>query len=287
MNTSATPQRIGIGFSVVILLAILGGLWSIWQTLGINRNVVNLATNSVPSVVTLNKIIQLNNGVAKAVRQLVEQADDATVTVAAKAAFDAQRKEADTLCGEYKKLFSDAEDERLFTEANASRQEFLVAAEKAIALAGGQQTQEAERFMRAEFDPLLDRTVTGFNKDIDHNIMLAGREADTAGNNIARTLWTIIPTLALSTLLRRTHRLEHRAFHAGGARLHQSRHPGGDRQDERHPAGDLGIAAAGGRPDRVQFVAAVGGEPIAGHGLQRAGGLGDGDERSLSSRSPR
>jgi CHASE3 domain sensor protein len=60
MNTSATPRRITIGFVVVILLSMLLGLWSVWQILGINRNVVQLATNSVPSVVTLNKIIQAN-----------------------------------------------------------------------------------------------------------------------------------------------------------------------------------------------------------------------------------
>ncbi len=201
MNTSATPRRIGTGFCIVILLAILGGLWAIWQTLGINKNVVNLATNSVPSVVTLNKIIQLNNGVAKAVRQLVEQSDNETIKVTAKAAFDTQRKEADKLCGEYQTLFSDAEDQRLFTSANTSRQEFLVAAEKVIEMSGGQKPAEAVSFMRAEVDPLLDRTVEGFNKDIDYNITLAAKEAETAGQKVSRTLWTIIPAMILSTLL--------------------------------------------------------------------------------------
>jgi methyl-accepting chemotaxis protein len=201
MNTSATPRRIGTGFCIVILLAILGGLWAIWQTLGINKNVVNLATNSVPSVVTLNKIIQLNNGVAKAVRQLVEQSDNETVKVAAKAAFDTQRKEADRLCGEYQTLFSDAEDQRLFTGANTARQEFLTAADKVIEMTSGQKTAEAVSFMRAEVDPLLDHTVEGFNKDIDYNIALASKEAETAGQKVSRTLWTIIPAMLISTLV--------------------------------------------------------------------------------------
>ena len=201
MNTSATPRRIGTGFCIVILLAILGGLWAIWQTLGINKNVVNLATNSVPSVVTLNKIIQLNNGVAKAVRQLVEQSDNETVKVAAKAAFDTQRKEADRLCGEYQTLFSDAEDQRLFTGANTARQEFLAAADKVIEMTSGQKTAEAVSFMRADVDPLLDHTVEGFNKDIDYNIALASKEAETAGQKVSRTLWTIIPAMLISTLV--------------------------------------------------------------------------------------
>ena len=65
------------------------------------------------------------------------------VRVAAKAAFDTQRKEADKLCGEYQKLFSDAEDQRLFTGANTARQEFLVAADKVIEMSGGQKPAEA------------------------------------------------------------------------------------------------------------------------------------------------
>ena len=201
MNTSATPRRIGTGFSIVILLAILAGLWAIWQTLGINRNVVTLATNSVPSVVILNKIIQRNNDVAKAVRQLTEQSEDKTMKVAAKAAFDTQRKEVDKLCGEYQSVFSDAEDQRLFTAANTARQEFLVAAEKVIEMASGPKPAEAPSFMRAEVDPLLDHTVDGLNKVIDYNILLASREAETAGRKVSWTLWTIIPALILSTLL--------------------------------------------------------------------------------------
>jgi methyl-accepting chemotaxis protein len=200
-NTSATPRRIGIGFLTIVLLSILLGLWAIWQVLSINRNVFNLATNSVPSVVTLNKVIQLNTGLAKSLRQIVEQADNERVTVAATAAFDAQRKEGDTLCVEYQKLFSDAEDQRLFTAANASRQAFIDAAEKAIALSRGQKPAEGVVFMRNEVEPLLDRTGEGFNKDIDHNIMLASREAETAGKKVANSLWTIVPGLALATLL--------------------------------------------------------------------------------------
>jgi len=56
-------------------------------------------------------------------------------------------------------------------------------------------------FMRAEVDPLLDRTVEGFNKVIDYNILLASREAEAASHKVSRTLWTIIPAIIISTLL--------------------------------------------------------------------------------------
>ena len=172
-NTSATPRRIGAGFLVVLLLTVLLGLWAIWQVLAINRNVVSLATNSVPSVVALSRIIQLNNGVAKALRLLVEQTGDDRAVNAAFAAFNEQRREADTVCADYQKLFSDAEDERLFITANATRQAFLDAADRAIALARGEKRAEGATFLRDEVEPLLDRTADEFNKDIDYNIKLA------------------------------------------------------------------------------------------------------------------
>ena len=200
-NTSATPRRIGAGFLVVLLLTVLLGLWAIWQVLAINRNVVSLATNSVPSVVALSRIIQLNNGVAKALRLLVEQTGDDRAVNAAFAAFNEQRREADTVCADYQKLFSDAEDERLFITANATRQAFLDAADRAIALARGEKRAEGATFLRDEVEPLLDRTADAFNKDIDYNIKLAGREADTASQKVARSLWTIVPGIVLATLI--------------------------------------------------------------------------------------
>jgi methyl-accepting chemotaxis protein len=200
-NTSATPRRIGAGFLLVILLTVLLGLWAIWQVLAINRNVVNLATNSVPSVVTLNRIIQLNNGVAKALRRIVEQPGDDRVVNTAVAAFNEQRREADALCADYQQLFSDAEDERLFTTANAARQAYLDAADRAIALARGEKRSEGAAFLRDEVDPLLDRAGDAFNKDIDYNIRLAGSEADTASLKVARSLWTIVPGIVLATLI--------------------------------------------------------------------------------------
>jgi hypothetical protein len=152
-------------------------------------------------VVTLNRIIQLNGGVAKALRRIVEQPDDDRVVTAAVAAFNEQRREADTVCDEYVKLFSDAEDERLFTTANAARQAYLDAADRAIALSQGEKRSEGAAFLRDEVEPLLDRASDAFNKDIDHNIRLAGSEADTASLKVARSLWTIVPGIVLATLI--------------------------------------------------------------------------------------
>ena len=195
MNTSATPRRITIGFVVVILLSILLGLWAVWQILGINRNVVQLATNSVPSVVTLNKIIQANATASKTALNLVRVLGSSKQASAEEAAFTSARSKGDELCAEYAALLSDAEDTRLFNDAKSFRETYLAAAVKAIELARDQKQAAAEACMVEQVEPLLDRAIDGFNKDIDYNIMLAGKETQFASNKVANSLYSILPLL--------------------------------------------------------------------------------------------
>ena len=201
MNTWTIPRRISFGFLILVLLSLILGGIGLWRVRDINTSVFNLAANSVPSVVMLNKIIQCNNGVAKAMRQLVEQSDNEKIVASARPMFDTQRKEGDGLSVEYKKLISDAEDERLFTAADKARTDFIVGAEKAIEMSLGQKQAESLAFMRAEVDPALDRTTEGFNNNIDYNIELAEKEAALAQRKVTSSFITIGTTLALAGLI--------------------------------------------------------------------------------------
>jgi len=201
MNTWTIPRRISFGFLILVLLSLILGGIGLWRVRDINTSVYNLAANSVPSVVMLNKIIQCNNGAAKAMRQLVEQSDNEKIVASARPMFDTQRKEGDGLSVEYKKLISDVEDERLFTAADKARTDFIVAAEKAIEMSLGQKGAESLAFMRAEVDPALDRTTEGFNNNIDYNIELAEKEAALAQRKVTSSFITIGTTLALAGLL--------------------------------------------------------------------------------------
>jgi len=196
MNTTATPRRILVGFLLIVLLSILLGLWAIWQILGINGNVFQLSTNSVPSVVTLNKIIQANAAAAKSAMNLVRALGTSRQTAAEEAAFAAAKGKGDELCKEYESLLSDAEDSRLFGVAKSAREAYFTAATKAIELARDQKQADADAVMLEQVEPLLDRAIEGFNKDIDYNIMLAGKESELAQGKVARSLYSILPLLA-------------------------------------------------------------------------------------------
>lgn len=201
MNTTATPRRILVGFLLIVLLTTLLGLWSLWQIVTINRNVSTLATNSVPSVVILNQVIQTNAAAAKSVMNLVRSLGSSRQASALEAAFSAAKTKGDGLCKEYESLLSDAEDSRLFGVANSARDAYFAAAAKAIELARDQKQAEADAFVVEEVEPLLDRAVDGFNKDIDYNIVLAGKEAELAQGKVTRSLYMIPPLLAGVALL--------------------------------------------------------------------------------------
>ena len=198
MSTWTIPRRISFGFITLVLLSLILGLVGLWRVRDINTNVNNLATNSVPSVVMLNKIIQFNNESARQVRKAVDFATDDKAVASAEAAFGTNRKSADELMGQYEKLFSDKEDERLFKLGATARTAFLSAADRALGMIrskGEKSELEAQNLMRTEVDSTLDQTTKGFNDDIDYNIKLAEAEAKSAAAKVASSFWIILPLL--------------------------------------------------------------------------------------------
>ncbi|NCX99768.1 MAG: hypothetical protein EBX35_14625, partial [Planctomycetia bacterium] len=201
MNPSATPRRIALGFLLVVGLAVALGLWAAWQIVRINSNVVQLATNSVPSVVTLNKIIQSSAAAGKAATGVIRGLASARQASMEEAAFTAAKLAGDGLCAEYESLLSDAEDSRLFNDAKAAREAYLTSVLQAIALAKGDKRAEAEAAMIEQVEPLFDRTMLAFNKGIDHNIQLAGRETALAAGKVRTGLVTMLSLLAAVALI--------------------------------------------------------------------------------------
>ena len=65
------PGRIILGFAALVFLCLLLGGLALWRISEINRMVVTVATNTVPSVVTLNRITQSNYDARGALRRLL------------------------------------------------------------------------------------------------------------------------------------------------------------------------------------------------------------------------
>ena len=201
MSTMTIPRRITLGFLLLVLLSLLIGGLSLWQLLGLKQNVIVLADNSVPSVVTLNEIIKANAETAKQVRQIVRGVEADSAAVVSDAAFRAAVDKGSELCSGYSKLFSDKEDERLFTEAFAARTQYLATAKKVIELATAGKAKESRELMASDMELQLDRTIKGFDDDITHNIKLANDEGLKAKANAGLASLLIPVVVAISALL--------------------------------------------------------------------------------------
>ncbi len=121
MNTSATPRRIALGFLVIVLLGMLLGAVAFWRILGINERFHRVATNTVPSVLTLKSINQLNSAAKSHARRFSQLDALSPLRSAAKAKYTIAQTQGDELCKAYGQLISDAEDAKLFSEALAAR----------------------------------------------------------------------------------------------------------------------------------------------------------------------
>ncbi|MFM7136230.1 MAG: methyl-accepting chemotaxis protein [Planctomycetota bacterium] len=201
MSTWTIPRRITVGFLLLVLLTLLVGGLSIWQIVGIRRNVVDLADNAVPTVVMLNNIIKQNTESVRQVRAIVEQVEAEPESAVSEAAYKDAVDKGTALCVQYDALVSDAEDERLFRAATAARGESLTVARDVIALAASKQIGEAKQMLRADLDPVVTRVTKAFDDDIAYNIKLAAAAGERAKANAGLTAWLLSAAGGLSVIL--------------------------------------------------------------------------------------
>jgi len=194
MNTWTISRRIIFGYAAIILLAILLGSLSLWRIVDINREIILLSTNTVPSVVTLN---QLNTSIAKAGRAsrrsllLTNEAEKTAV----EAAYQAAQASSHQISDDYGLLLSDAEDQRLFTEVQSAMAVFFTAADKLVVMSRENTRAKAEACLTGEIDPALEACIQALEKDITYNTKLSKESAATAERIVSNSFLVISSTL--------------------------------------------------------------------------------------------
>jgi methyl-accepting chemotaxis protein len=203
MNALTIPRRIALGLAALVLTGLLLGAVSLWRITDINRHVVTLSGNALPSVVTLSRIIESNYVAMKSVRSALLAADDAdnAATKAARAVFDRATTDGAALCDDYGKFFSDDEDRRIFTDARAARDAFLTEARQALDLLAADKDAEARAKMRSDVENTAQACIDLFKANIEHNVGLAGRAVAAAGDTVRQSFIVIGSAVGLASLL--------------------------------------------------------------------------------------
>ena len=202
MLPRSLPGRITLGFVALMLFSLLLGGVSLWRILDINRSVVVVSSNLLPSVVALNRVIQSNFTMMKILRRGVLNADASAGTGAGdEAAFASATAVGEKASLEYESLLSDEEDGRLFSLAKTARQQFIARSDELLGRLREGAIDAARDTLRDGVDPALDACVAAFNDTIDYNINLTQRGAAAASDKVVASFWLIGGALAAATLL--------------------------------------------------------------------------------------
>ena len=201
MNTSATPRRIALGFLLVLLFTVLLGAIALWSIWGINERFYRVASNTVPSVVTLKSINQLNSSARSYARRFSQLDPLSPLRSGAKAKYITAQQQGDQLCKEYESLISDAEDAKLFSEALSVRVQLFEKIEKTFELAAAKKSAEAAAWLLAEVDPADEKCVAAFDATTQYNLTLSHISIAAVRQLVASSLIVISVVLLTALLL--------------------------------------------------------------------------------------
>ena len=207
------PGRIILAFVTLLLLTLARDAIALWRTALIGKKLEYVATNSVPSIYTLYQLIGADAVASRQLRLMLIDSLAGGVeagTIDEKAFHDAKAA-ADALADrdknvvfpetpDVKGLFSDAEDERLFTLAESARAEYYRKADEFLELLRAGKPIDAAQ-IRRELEPRLEATTAAFTKDVDYNVTLSNSQLAEGRQIVNRSNRLIGGTAALAALV--------------------------------------------------------------------------------------
>ena len=202
MSTWTIPRRIVAGFATLFLIALLLGCLSLWRVIDINENVVVMSTNSVPSVVSLNRIVQKNLVAARAVRRaMLDATENPTAWANAGAVTDAAVKDGSALCAEYPQLIIDDKDRELFKIATSARDSLLTVIRRTMELLRDGKVDDARILLRDQLDGVVQESMDRFNDCIEYNSNVAQSQVESARSKVRMSVILISTALATALLV--------------------------------------------------------------------------------------
>jgi methyl-accepting chemotaxis protein len=196
MNSWPLPRRIQAGFALLVLVALLVGVLSLWRIVGIGRNVSMLADNAVPSIVSMNRVIQANLVAARASRRaMLEATEKPGSEGAAIEAVERAIREGDEIVAAYPRLLVEEEERKLFATAVTARDGLLDVLRTAVSLLRDRKVDEARTLLRDRLDNAVEDSLEKFNAVVTFNNAAADREAVKARQNVQNGFLSILLSL--------------------------------------------------------------------------------------------
>jgi len=202
MIPRSLPARITWGFALLVAILIALGTSALWRIVGINRSVVTVSTNAMPSVVALSRVIQSTYGSARVVRKLLLAAGDTTAGSAFDdTAYQATKKQGEEQLAAYEPLISDEQERRLFADARSARAAYFAVLDAAMQSLRQGKIADAKAAMGDTIDPVFEKCIGAFDESVKYNSLIAEQQVEEAKRIVTTSFLLIGGGLALAIAL--------------------------------------------------------------------------------------
>jgi len=184
MNTKnwTIGSRIILGFTVIMVLSLVLGGFSLMRFAGIRAALVDVTDNAVPSLVVLSEIGSVSRERAIA-RLKMSTATDEEKT-AMRQSVDEATKKMEGLFTKYGAVISDPEDRRLFEEIKRAHEAVKATSVRIDALEREGNLEESEKLLREVQFANYDKLSKAVDDDYQYNVKL-GMAAGESGKKLA------------------------------------------------------------------------------------------------------
>jgi len=190
MNSWTVSRRIIFGFSAMLVISVVLGAIALWRMQGINQSVLQLADNTLPSVLTMDECAALSRENIFTTMRYTD-ADSAEQRKELEDRITANRSRVDELFKQYEPLVSDNEDRRLFEEAKRARAAFASARARYLDLVRQGKVEEYKKLLSDVLVPAYEETIKAIDADVDYNKKL-GAESSADAKKVARSGFFLI-----------------------------------------------------------------------------------------------
>ena len=184
MKNWTIGSRIILGFTVIVLLSLVLGGFSLVRFAGMRVALEDVADNTVPSLVLLGQI-----GTAEG-EKTITTLKMASATEAEKAAMrqsiEVEVKKVEGLFTKYEALISDPEDRRLFEEIKRAQEVVHATAIRIDALEREGNLEESQKLLRDVQFANFDKLSKAIDDNYNYNVKL-GTAAGDAGKKMAES----------------------------------------------------------------------------------------------------
>ncbi len=190
--------RVLFGFSLVIGLLVLIGLFSVTRIVGLKGDVNEIATNWTPSVNQLSDVQQQMGTLRRQVALLIVAAftGNATDIQSADSKLAESKVKIEKLIADYKDQVTPGEEDRLYATMISTEKAYLDALDEVTSLARNGQGKEANEARKGRSSPLGDAFDAACEKEVEYNKANLAKTAN--GSNATASLGVTLISIGLA-----------------------------------------------------------------------------------------